>query len=41
MPAHRRHKKESIAIKVHRDKRIYKWLVKLNRIFVEIELKRK
>jgi len=41
MPAHRRHKKETIAMKVNRDHRIRKWLLKLNRIFIEIELKEK
>jgi len=41
MPAHRRHKKSTIALKVNRDHRIYKWLVKLNKVFIEIEFKRK
>lgn len=41
MPAHQIHKKQTIALKVNRDHRIRRWLIKLNKLFIEIELRRK
>lgn len=41
MGFHKKHRKEAIATKVHKDRRIVRWLLKLDRIFVRIELTRK
>lgn len=41
MGAHKRHRKESIAAKVQRDHRISRWLIRLDKIFIQIEMQKK
>lgn len=40
MPAHKPHRKQIMAVRATRSK-VRKWLIKLDRIFIEIEMKRK
>lgn len=38
---HKKHRKEALAAKVNKERRIHRWLIKLDKICVEIELRRK
>lgn len=41
MGIHKKHRKEAVAARVNKDRRMHHWLIKLNKIYFEIELKRK
>jgi hypothetical protein len=41
MGFHKKHRKEAVATKVNRERRVHRWLLKLDRICFAIELKRK
>lgn len=41
MPFHKKHRKEAIAAKVNKERRVHRWMLKLDKIFLEIELKKK
>lgn len=40
MPTHKPHRKQIVAVRVNRTK-VRRWLIKLDRIFIEIEMKKK
>jgi hypothetical protein len=41
MGFHKKHRKEAVAAKINKERRVHRWLIRLDKICFLIELKRK